>query len=263
MRGVMTKVSGLSIGRGLKLILLLQAALAVFLLATDVEGRWRIGLSPGDTTPSGPVSPGDQVRRYDPTRLAPQFTTPGTRPSISFPADLPPRLEFSVQEDSDLGRILIMHGGVEAGDVRRLDAYLSSLTDMPEIVAINSPGGMVAEALEIGRMLRGLEFDTTILPGTACLSSCPYILASGVERRVSSTGAVGLHQHYYETPGYMPVFLAVEDIQRSQGETMAYLIEMGVDPGVMVYGLNTPPNDIYVLVESELLESGLATELIE
>lgn len=263
MPSVMTKVSGLSIGRGLKLILLLQAALAVFLVATDIEARWRIGLSPGEAAPTGPVSPGDQVRRYDPTRPTPQFSSPETRPTVNFPADLPPRLEFSVQDDADIGQLLVMHGAVEAGDARRLEAYLSGLPNVPEIVAINSPGGMVAEALEIGRMLRDREFETMILPGTACLSSCPYILAGGVERRVSLNGAVGLHQHYYETPGYMPVFLAVEDIQRSQGETMAYLIDMGVDPGVMVYGLNTPPNDIYVLVESELVESGLATEIIE
>jgi hypothetical protein len=44
---------------------------------------------------------------------------------------------------------------------------------------------------------------------------------------------------------------------------MGYLIEMGIDPGVMVYGLMTPPNDIYVLVESELLNSRLATEVSE
>jgi len=96
-----------------------------------------------------------------------------------------------------------------------------------------------------------------------CLSSCPYVIAGGVERRVSLAGAVGLHQHYYEAPGYMPVFFAVEDIQFSQGETMGYLIEMGIDPGVMVHGLKTPPNDIYVLVESELLESRMATEVTE
>jgi hypothetical protein len=42
---------------------------------------------------------------------------------------------------------------------------------------------------------------------------------------------------------------------------MGYLTDMGVDPGVMIHGLTTPPDDIYVLVESELLESALATEM--
>jgi len=259
----MTKVSRPGIRIGLKLILLLQVGLAAMLVITDVGERWRMVLSPGDSVPSGPVSPGDQVRRYDPMQPIPEFSSPTIRPNISFPADLPERIQFSVHEDSNLGRLLILYGAIENGDARRFRAYLDALPNVPEVVVLNSPGGIVGEALEIGRMIRDLDFSTMILPGTLCLSSCPYILAGGSERRVSLSGAVGLHQHYYETPGYMPVFLAVEDIQRSQGETMAYLIEMGVEPGVMVHGLRTPPNDIYVLIESELLESGLATEIFE
>ncbi|WP_268921075.1 hypothetical protein [Sedimentimonas flavescens] len=44
---------------------------------------------------------------------------------------------------------------------------------------------------------------------------------------------------------------------------MRYLIEMGVDPGLMIHSLNTPPDDIYVLVEEQLLETKLATEITE
>ena len=76
---------------------------------------------------------------------------------------------------------------------------------------------------------------------------------------MSLRGSVGLHQHYYETLGYLPAFLAVEDIQRSQGRAMEYLIEMEIDPGVMRFGLSTAPEDIYVLVEAELIESRIAT----
>ncbi len=80
---------------------------------------------------------------------------------------------------------------------------------------------------------------------------------------MSGDAAVGMHQHYYDTPGYMPVFLAVEGIQHGQGQTLEYLIEMGIDPGLMLYSLNTPPNEIYLLVEDELLDTRLATEVIE
>ena len=44
---------------------------------------------------------------------------------------------------------------------------------------------------------------------------------------------------------------------------MEFLIEMGVEPSVMLHSLNTPPDEIYVLVEEELIESRLATETIE
>jgi hypothetical protein len=64
-------------------------------------------------------------------------------------------------------------------------------------------------------------------------------------------------------PRYLPVYFAVEDIQQNQGRTMVHLIEMGVDPGLMVYSLATPPDEIYVLVEEELMASRLATRLLD
>ncbi|PUB10563.1 hypothetical protein [Yoonia sediminilitoris] len=67
---------------------------------------------------------------------------------------------------------------------------------------MNSPGGIVDEALQIGKLIRDQGLETVILPSTACLSSCPYVLAGGVLRHVSLRGAVGLHQHYYDTRGY-------------------------------------------------------------
>ena len=50
----------------------------------------------------------------------------------------------------------------------------------------------------------------------------------------------------------LPAFVAVESIQRGQGEVMAYLDEMGIDPLVMQHALITPPDEIYVLLPEEL-----------
>jgi len=247
----------LEIGTGLKYALLLQGAIAGVLIITDIGSRWRFSAGSDEPAIDTPVSPGDQVRRYDPSHPRPNYT------DIDLPKDIPPRLEFTIREESEDGGLMIMQGQIADGDAARFEVFLSSLEEPPVGIAIDSPGGIVDEAIQIGTKIRDQGLDTRILPGTACLSSCPYVVAGGVERSISLTGVVGLHQHYYETPGYMPAFLAVEDIQRSQGETMGYLIEMGIDPGVMIHSLSTPPNDIYVLVESELIESRMATEVTE
>lgn len=262
MPGRMT-ISGVTIGQGLKWVLIVQAVLAVFLVAADVDARWMPGFGGREDLPSGPVSPGDQVRRYDPSRTLPDFTDRRNLPDIALPDDLPARLEFETVDAGEFGRVLLLNGQIEEGDATRLEAYLASLDVPPSVVALSSPGGVVSEALAIGRQLRAAGVDTTMLPGMACLSACPYILAAGSDRRVSSDAAVGMHQHYYDAPGYMPVFLAVEDIQHGQGRTLQYLIEMGVDPGLMIYSLNTPPEEIYLLVEEELLGTRLATEVVE
>ena len=253
----------MTIGNWLKLVLAAQLIVVGLLIAADVNTRWELtGTSPKPSIES-PVSPGDQVRKYQP--VLPRLETPDTDrdQTIDLAADQPTRLVFSMHQNSDLKRVLHMHGEIAPGDANRFSAYLETLDYPPDIVAVNSTGGIVDEALQIGRILRKKEFNTHLSAREICLSACPYILAGGIERHVSREGIVGLHQHYYETPGFMPVFLAVENIQRGQGRTMAHLIEMGIDPGVMIHSLTTPPNDIYVLVEDELIESRMATQIVE
>jgi hypothetical protein len=263
MRARLERLAGISAGRAVKGVLLAQVVVAGFVLLTDMGRHVSLSFAPPADLPTGPVSPGDQVRFYDPAQPAPRFVNPGDRPGLPAPREVPERLEFEVREVEGLGAAVVVAGGMLPGDAERFVAYLESLPEAPKWVALDSPGGIVDEGLAIGREIRAREMNAAVLPGTICLSSCPYALAGGVERRVSREGAVGLHQHFYDTPGYIPVFFAVEDIQAGQGEVMTHFIEMGVDPGVMVHGLMTPPEEIYVLVEEELAESRLATEVVD
>ena len=263
MPGPLSLLRGVSLRRGLAIILATQFAIAALLVASDIDARWITGLIQDEDLPNGPVSPGDQLRRYEPFLIRPNFTRPSSLPDeVRLPQDLPPRLEFKVSEGT-VADFLLINGPIEPGDAERFSAFLSNLGELTLPVVLNSPGGAVTEALAIGRLLRENKATTIVHSGTACLSACPYILAGGVLREVSSRGAVGMHQHYYDTPAYMPVFLAVEGIQHGQGRTMEYLLEMGISPSLMLYSLNTPPDSIYVLVKEELLETGLATSIFD
>lgn len=254
--------SRMTIAKGLKWALISQVVLAVFLVISDIDARWLPRFNEERDLPAGPVSPGDQVRRYDPSETRPGFTR-RTSPGVELPRDMPRRMEFKMIEAEGLGEVMLVHGPIETGDTDRFTAYLAGMETPPAAIALNSPGGVVQEALSIGRALREAQVDTVMMPGMVCLSSCPYVLAAGGERRISREASVGLHQHYYDTPGYMPAFLAVESIQHGQGRTLDYLIEMGVDAGLMRYSLNTPPEEIYVLLEEELLDTRLATEVTD
>ncbi|MBY6082062.1 COG3904 family protein [Ruegeria arenilitoris] len=172
-------------------------------------------------------------------------------------------MDFSVQEVEGLGRVLLLSGQIEVDDSSRFASYLSDMQDKPDLVALHSPGGVVSEALSIGKKVREAELASAVLAGALCVSSCPYILAGGEDRIVSLRGLVGMHQHYYEQPRLIPVVFAVEGIQKGQGETMRHLIDMGVDPALMLYSLNTPPEEIYALVEDELVDTRIATQIID
>ena len=245
------------------LCLAAQTAAAGAIMAEDAAD-WAIWIGRDGIEPvlTEPITPGDQTRPFAPVTIPARG--PGGAPSpVTLPATLPRGLTFSVQQTDEFGPVLLVAGSIEEGDAHRFLAAIEEIPDPPKTVALHSPGGRVREAQQIGRTIRGRGMNTLIVPDAACLSSCPYVLAGGVERTVSRTGWVGLHQHYHDRKTILPAFLAVQGIQDGQGDTLAYLGEMGVDPLVMVHALKTPPDDIYLLVEDELTGYRLATAITD
>ncbi|MGJ8585628.1 MAG: hypothetical protein ACSHXD_16170 [Marinosulfonomonas sp.] len=248
---------------GLKLILLGQLAMAGLLIASDLVQRSYFSFRHSVEIPSGPVTPGDQRREYRTDRPVPDLLMFDEPTNPPMPDEFDSRLGFTEHTVEEFGRVLLLSGEISVGDAQRFENHLSDMATKPDLIALHSPGGVVEEAQEIGRTIRDANLSTAVLAGGFCVSSCPYVLAGGENRTVSLRAIVGMHQHYYDQPRYIPVVFAVEDIQISQGETLEFLIDMGVDPSLMIYSLNTPPEQIYALVEDELEATKIALELIE
>jgi len=235
-------------GAVIKGILGLQLGMAGLLFGADLLNGWQ-GLSFAPAAPriETPVRPGDQTRRYRPGDMP---TGPANRP-FPAPTDMPERLMFESLERNGVA-VLRATGAIAPGDGARFAKWLDEAGTQPGLVLLNSPGGSVGDALEIGRTLRAAGIDTGLTAGDICLSACPYVLAGGVNRTVDAEAYVGVHQHYFDENMVQPAFMAVEDIQRGQGRVMAFLAEMGIDPLVMQHALVTPPDEIYILLPEEL-----------
>ncbi len=231
---------------GIRLMLGLQVGIGAMLLVGDMLGA---GIFTPRPTPAPsmeqPVRPGDQTRRFEPR------TTPFQWPGSST---MPRRLQLETQGDR-----LHLLGQIAPGDAERFAAHLDGMEAPPRQLSLFSPGGSVADALDIGRRVRAEGMTTTVQDGNICLSACPYILAAGTSRSAGPEAMVGVHQHYFGENTLLPAFIAVEDIQRGQGELMQYLDEMGIDLRLMQPALMTPPHEIYVLVEEEMERYGLIT----
>ncbi|TMV10331.1 hypothetical protein FGK63_04530 [Ruegeria sediminis] len=260
MKGFLAKIDPRS---GLRYVLLLQLAIAGILVVSDVASLYPSPFQKQVDLPSGPISPGDQRREYRTDRPNPKLLRMDEPPDLPMPENFPGRLEFTEQVVERIGRVLLVSGQIEVGDAQRFVSFLSDMQEKPDLVALHSPGGVVSEALSLGRKIREAELSSGVLAGAVCMSSCPYVLAGGEERIVSLRGIVGMHQHYYEQLRYIPVLFAVEDIQKGQGETMQHLIDMDVDLSLMLFSLNTPPQQIYALIEEELIETRIATAIID
>jgi hypothetical protein len=93
-----------------------------------------------------------------------------------------------------------LEGGVEAiyitGEIALGDyAVFRDIADQyPDaVVFLESPGGTVIPALEIGQLVRERGYRTVVLAGSTCTSSCALIWLAGAPRHLESGGQVGFH----------------------------------------------------------------------
>lgn len=246
----------------MKAILGAQILLAGFLVWADVEGR-------APFAPSGPISPrltepfrpGDQTRPFDPSR-APRDPSRSDEPAPPMPAP-EAGLEFSIVSDARWGRIAQVRGAFQPGDAARFAEFLDRLAAPPDRLAFHSPGGVVQEALEIGREIRARDLSTLMRAGETCASACPLAFAGGVERTASRKAWIGVHQSYFRTAEFMTPNEAAYRVQLLKAEMMEHWALMGVDPALEGLAMKTPQDRIYYLVEAELTDLRLATELID
>lgn len=114
-------------------------------------------------------------------------------------------------------------GRIEAGTLRRFKAALAKAGKRRLPVLIHSPGGSVADALSMARLVRargldvvvsktdlvtcdrqdaecrklaakGVRIGVPVADAAMCLSACPFVLAGGVRRLAGPGGAIGVHR---------------------------------------------------------------------
>lgn len=238
------------IRRAMTAVILAQIVIAVLLVAGDISNG-RTGASPLTMpTPGGP-----STRPYDPER----------RPAVPGDTDtgpMPERLEVTETTEGD-PTVLTLTGQIAVGDGQRIGEALATRANAGQrvtLVNLDSTGGSVFDALEIGETFRASGIATHVGENAVCLSACPYILASGNTRSAAPTARIGVHQHSFGENTILPSFLAVEDVQRGQAEVMAYLAKMGIGLGVMEHAMRTPPEQIYLLSPEELSEYAFVTD---
>ena len=152
-------------------------------------------------------------------------------------------------------------GTIRPGTAEAFAAEIAKRGDYVKTVVLQSPGGSVSDALDMGRLIRAKQFATEVEAGHYCASSCPLVFAGGVERRVGEKAAIGVHQIFASgrTASLLPAD-GMESAQRVSAKCQKYLREMGVDLQVWLHAMETPKDQLYYFKRDELLTLKLATQ---
>jgi hypothetical protein len=157
------------------------------------------------------------------------------------------------------GGRLMASGTITPGISEAFAAEVGKRGDYIKTVVLNSPGGSVADALAMGRLIREKKFATEVEAGKYCASSCPLVFAGGVERRAGDRAAIGVHQ----VAAISSVSAAPRDemdvAQRISARCQRYLGDMGISLQVWVHAMETPHDKLFIFKPDELKSLNIVT----
>jgi hypothetical protein len=158
------------------------------------------------------------------------------------------------------GGKLMATGTITPGISQSFAAEIGKRGDYIKTVVLNSPGGSVADALAMGRLIRERQFATDVEAGKYCGSSCPLVFAGGVERRAGDTAVIGVHQIAAINPAAnSPPREEMSIAQNISARCQRYLGDMGVSLQVWVHAMETPHDKLFVFKPDELRSLNMVT----
>lgn len=143
---------------------------------------------------------------------------------------------------------LLLNGSI---DNSSYDDFLLALDyfDHDPTLVLNSPGGNVATALQIGAFTSESGFVTYVPERAVCASACSLVFFSGRQR--IAIGELGVHQMSSSSSS------ALAGVQYLIAEVLTAFARQNVDDRVIQRMLRTAPTDMYYFNEAEKDELGI------
>lgn len=136
--------------------------------------------------------------------------------------------------------VLVLTGVIQPGAYRQFRAAITRRS--PALVVLDSPGGVLGEALLIGGEVRRRGINTLVGPNRSCASACAVVFLSGRTKFMGKGASVGLHS-------------ASRLDGRADAEATqvmaSYLSGVGVPGSILKRMASTKPTEIRWLTRSE------------
>ena len=198
---------------------------------------------------------------------------------------------------ADCPEFIAAQGVVQTDSHRRFKTLLAGLQGRKLPVVINSPGGDVDAAMQMGRSIREAGLDvavgrtvavegrpgrTVVIDGTICSSACTLILAGGLRRYAPPQARLGVHQmarsetervieRTYRRSAEQGDVVSERVISQRTRPLDAppevankgvpeHLAALGIGRGFTDLTLATPHDKIRVLTPAERLATGIVTQ---
>ncbi|MBO3760450.1 hypothetical protein [Ciceribacter sp. L1K22] len=158
------------------------------------------------------------------------------------------------------GGVLKAEGSIDPGAATRFADEIAARGEYVKTVSLNSPGGSVDDALAMSTLIRETGLDTKVATRALCASSCPLIFAGGVAREAEEDAILGVHQVFNAGQDRPSPEQAMSSAQNTTARIARHLDDMGIESGLWLNALETPPHRLYYLTRQEMTDFRLTTE---
>lgn len=124
------------------------------------------------------------------------------------------------------------------------------------VVGLESNGGELLPAIEIGKLIQLAGFDTVVPSRAVCASSCALIWLAGERRLLASDGQVGFHASYRAKNGRL------EESGVANALIGSYLTSLGLPRSAIIFATTAPPDEILWLTAANKRMAAIDFETI-
>ena len=126
-------------------------------------------------------------------------------------------------------------------------------------IDVDSQGGEIFAALEIGRIMRAERALISVGRGASCISACVFMLMGAIERHISGDARVGLHRPSLRAPQEGGPRPGSEDevVAAIAEQLVLYAQQMNVPRTIIDAMMLVPPDRVELLSASELATYGM------
>src|SRR6266705_1172796 len=152
---------------------------------------------------------------------------------------------------------LMVEGRITSSDVPLVKQALEQTQGSGTLLfMLNSEGGDIAAAIEIGRLIRRWPDSVALVSlNSKCFSACVFVLAGGLHRTVH--GKVGIHRPFGAGPKTATYESTQKELRALEQSAKRFLQDVNIPVSLFEEMMSVPPQKLRLLTEDELARYGV------
>ena len=159
------------------------------------------------------------------------------------------KMDFMIGIAADGSEFVYLEGEFGVNTYKNFLKFVTQSHTMAKVIKINSNGGLVATAMQIGAYVHEQGWTTGVDREMQCLSACGFVYFAGKQKRLEGQAVVGLHRPYL--PGVKDTS---ESIRQTKRNYLSYWNYIQAPKSVYDEMMDVGRDELYILNKHNINE---------